>query len=86
MGPNATEAIKNQNPPVTRKNLYDLIEAPIDWEKLENGIRGEQARISTRNLLPHQKEALEKTLAGRAYLDTLSIFRPPLIANPTGQV
>jgi predicted helicase len=60
-GPNATEAIKNQHPQVTRINLYDLIEAPVDWEKLENGIRGEQARISTRDLLPHQKEALEKT-------------------------
>ena len=34
-GSNATEAIKNQNPPVTRINLYDLQEAPVDWEKLE---------------------------------------------------
>src|SRR6185436_3707991 len=27
-GPNATEAIKNQSPPVTRINLHDLIDAP----------------------------------------------------------
>ncbi|MBK8483156.1 MAG: DEAD/DEAH box helicase [Saprospiraceae bacterium] len=60
-GPNATEAIKNQNPPVTRINLYDLIEAPVDWEKLDKGISGEQSRIGDRELKPHQKEALEKT-------------------------
>lgn len=59
-GPNANEAIKNQNPPVTRINLYDLIEAPVDWDKLEKGITGEQSRITTRDLKPHQKEALEK--------------------------
>lgn len=60
-GPNATEAIKNQNPPVTRINLYDLIEAPVDWGKLDKGISGEQSRIGDRELKLHQKEALEKT-------------------------
>ena len=39
-----TEAIKNQNPPVTRINLTDLIDAPVDWEKLEQGIHGEKGR------------------------------------------
>lgn len=60
-GPNATEAIKNQNPPVARINLYDLIEAPVDWEKLDNGITGEQSRIADRDLKPHQKLALDKS-------------------------
>lgn len=60
-GPNATEAIKNQNPPVTRINLYDLRSAPVDWEKLEKGICGEKSRISERSLKPHQKKALEET-------------------------
>ena len=59
-GTNATEAIKNQNPPVTRINLYDLIEAPVDWEKLEQGIHGEASRTPKKSLHPHQKEALEK--------------------------
>lgn len=59
-GPNATEAIKNQSPPVTRINLYDLQEAPVDWEKLDNGIHGEASRTPKKNLRPHQKEALEK--------------------------
>ena len=59
-GPNATNALKNQNPPVTRINLYDLQEAPVDWEKLESGIHGEKSRITDRIIKPHQKEALEK--------------------------
>lgn len=60
-GPNATESIKNQNPPVVRLGLYDLIEAPVDWGKLDNGIHGKQSRIGDRDLKPHQKEALNKT-------------------------
>lgn len=60
-GPNATEAIKSQSPPVSRINLYELQEAPVDWEKLENGIHGEVARVPKKTLKPHQKEALETT-------------------------
>ena len=60
-GTNATGAIKNQHPPVTRINLYDLIEAPVDWEKLDKGIHGEASRTPKKSLYPHQKEALEKT-------------------------
>lgn len=60
-GPNANEAIKNQHPPVSRIKLYDLMVAPVDWEKLEKDIHGEQARIDSRELKPHQKTALELT-------------------------
>ena len=60
-GSNATEAIRNQNPPVTRINLFDLLEAPVDWKKLEEGIHGEAARTPKKTLRPHQKEALDKT-------------------------
>src|SRR5690554_2023679 len=60
-GSNAEQAIRNQNPPVTRINLFDLIEAPVDWEKLEKGVHGEAARTPKKTLRPHQKEALEKT-------------------------
>ncbi|MBN2829825.1 MAG: DEAD/DEAH box helicase, partial [Candidatus Cloacimonetes bacterium] len=59
-GPNATNALKNQNPPVTRINLYDLQEAPVDWVKLESGIHGEKSRKTDRHIRPHQNEALEK--------------------------
>ncbi len=58
-GPNATESIKNQHPPVTRLNLFDLQEAAVDWEKLENGVHGELSRTPKKTLRPHQKEALE---------------------------
>lgn len=60
-GPNAEEAIRNQNPPVTRINLYDLMAAPVDWEKLEKGIHGEASRTPKHKIRPHQIEALEKT-------------------------
>ena len=60
-GPNASEAIKNQNPPVTRLNLFDLMESPVDWEKLEQGISGELSRTPKKIIRPHQKVALDKT-------------------------
>ena len=62
-GANANEAIKNQHPPVSRIKLYDLQVAPVDWEKLENDIHGEKARIAGRDLRPHQETALDLTLA-----------------------
>lgn len=58
---NATDTIKNQEPPVSRLNLSDLQEAPVDWEKLYRGLTGEQSRTIKNTLRPHQQEALEKT-------------------------
>jgi predicted helicase len=60
-GPNATEAIKNQHPPVNRISLFDLQESLVDWDKLENGVHGEQARIATRKLKEHQQKAMNLT-------------------------
>lgn len=59
-GLNATGAIQNQNPPVIRLNLFDLMEAPVDWLKLDKGISGELSRIAKKSLFPHQKEAVQK--------------------------
>ncbi|XQP84420.1 MAG: DEAD/DEAH box helicase family protein [Candidatus Pollutiaquabacter aromativorans] len=59
-GPNATEAIKNQHPEVTRLNLSELLEAAVDWQKLEKGVHGEAARAPKKQLRPHQAEAVEK--------------------------
>jgi len=59
-GSNATEAIRNQNPPVTRLNLSELQQAPVDWQKLEQGITGELSRITKKQIKAHQKRALEK--------------------------
>jgi len=60
-GPNATEAIKNQHPPVSRIGLFDLSESLVDWEKLESGVHGEKSRIAGRKLKDHQKKALALT-------------------------
>ncbi len=57
-GSNAEEAIRNQHPPVSRINLYDLEEAPVDWEKLEKGMTGEASRAKQKTLFQHQVTAL----------------------------
>lgn len=62
-GKNALEAFSGQTPPVIRLNLLDLEDAPVDWEKLENGIHGEAARTSKKTIRPHQQEALGKALS-----------------------
>ncbi len=60
-GSNAEEAIRNQHPPFIRLSLSGLLESPVDWDKLEEGVHGEAARTAKKILLPHQKVALEKT-------------------------
>ena len=62
-GTNAEKAIRNQNPPLLRLGLYELEEAPVDWEKLNKGISGESARAKKYDTRPHQQEALELTEA-----------------------
>lgn len=59
-GSTAQEAVKNQNPPFTRINLTDLDNAPVDWEKLEKGLVGEQSQYEKKELFPHQRVAVEK--------------------------
>ena len=55
----AENAIRHQNPPVRRINLTDLEEAPVDWEELDKGISGAEARTAKKILRDHQKNALE---------------------------
>ena len=59
-GGNAEAALVNQDPPVSRISLTDLENAPIDWEKLDDGIFGLPARLDKKTIRPHQKEALDK--------------------------
>ncbi|MCX6729192.1 MAG: DEAD/DEAH box helicase family protein, partial [Candidatus Saccharibacteria bacterium] len=59
----ANETLQNQDPPVTRINLTDLEEAPVEWNKIDEGIFGEKARTAKKELRSHQKDALQKTLA-----------------------
>ena len=58
----ANETLQHQDPPVTRINLSDLQEAPVDWGKIEEGIYGEKARTAKKQLRFHQKEALTKSV------------------------
>ncbi|MER0442446.1 type ISP restriction/modification enzyme [Emticicia sp. W12TSBA100-4] len=60
-GANAQEAIKNQSPLVSRLSLYDLEQAPVDWEKLENGVFGEKARLARKSPRTHQLQAINAT-------------------------
>tara|TARA_B110000240_G_scaffold198206_1_gene257294 strand:- start:83 stop:4948 length:4866 start_codon:yes stop_codon:yes gene_type:complete len=60
-GGGAEETIRNQNPPVSRLNLSNLQESPVDWNKLEEGITGIEARINKKTIRAHQKEALDLT-------------------------
>ncbi len=62
-GVNAEEAIKNQHPPVSRLNLHNLMNAPVDWTKLEKGITGELSRTPKKELRPHQKVAMDNAHA-----------------------
>ena len=48
-GTNATEAIRNQNPPVTRINLHDLAESPVNWEKLDQGTSWRSSPYTPKN-------------------------------------
>lgn len=57
----AEESIRNQNIPFSRLNLSKLEHAPVDWEKLNDGITGDLARTSKKSLRPHQKDALNNT-------------------------
>ena len=59
-GPNASKAIQNQSPAVSRINLFDLQEAPINWELLEEGVHGSKSRNPTKTLRPHQQVAVDK--------------------------
>ena len=60
-GDNAEQTIKNQDPAVTRINLTDLEQAPVDWGKLEKGIFGEESRLEKKTIREHQQKALTLT-------------------------
>lgn len=60
-GPNATEAINNQHPPVSRLSLTELQESPVNWTKLDKGIAGDKARLAKKKIRPHQQTALDAT-------------------------
>jgi len=58
---NATETIHNQQPPVNCIHLNHLIDAPVDWQKIADGVFGEAALETKKKLREHQLDALNAT-------------------------
>ena len=58
---NAEKTLQNQSPPVTRIGIEELRNADVDWEKLDAGIFGDDARKSFRQPLQHQLDAINAT-------------------------
>lgn len=59
----AEDALRNQTPPVIRLNLADLAQAPVQWDKIDEGIFGEKARTARKEPRHHQTDAISRTLS-----------------------
>lgn len=59
-GCNAEEAIRNQEPPVTRIGLADLNSSPVEWQKLLDGLTGDSALVEGKKPREHQLTAISK--------------------------
>lgn len=59
-GSNAEEAIRNQEPPVTRVGMADLNSSPVDWQKLLDGLTGNSALVEGKKPRKHQLDAISK--------------------------
>ena len=59
-GSNAEEAIRNQEPPVTRVGMADLESSPVDWQKLMDGLTGNSALVEGKKPRKHQLDAISK--------------------------
>lgn len=57
-GSNAEEAIKNHTPAVSRISLYHLQNSSVNWEKLMQGMFGQESVKPKHKPLEHQKEAI----------------------------
>lgn len=57
----AENTIRNQDPPVSRLSLLELEASPVDWEKLDNGISGNEARSKKKTPMKHQLKAINDT-------------------------
>lgn len=66
-GSGGEETIHNQNPPVTRINLYDLDHSSVDWGKIFEGLEGKEALSAKKQLREHLREALK---AAHSYYKT----------------
>ena len=54
----AIDSQEGQIIPVTLIGLKDLNEAQVDWDLIDDGIEGSEARLKKHELMPHQTDAL----------------------------
>lgn len=54
----AIDSQEGQIIPVTLIGLKDLNEAQVDWDLIDDGIEGSEARLKKHELMPHQSDAL----------------------------
>ncbi len=59
-GANAEAAIQGLNKPFNRISLYDLEISAVNWEKLREGLYGEDAKLPGKQPRPHQLVAMSK--------------------------
>jgi predicted helicase len=56
----AENTIQSQTPPVGKLGYYDLVQAPVDWAKLDKGVSGEGAAAKKHSPMPHQQMAIDQ--------------------------
>jgi len=56
--PEAEVSIQNQKPEVIRLGYYQLADAPVDWQKIYEGLSGKNAASEKYDPKPHQKQAI----------------------------
>jgi len=54
----AETTIKEQKTPVGRLGYYDLLNASVDWQKLDEGLSGKKAAVKKYDPKPHQQTAI----------------------------
>src|SRR5215469_2286564 len=55
----AEQTIKNQSPEVIRLGYYKLVDAKVDWQKLDEGLSGKKAGAKKYDPKPHQQTAID---------------------------
>ncbi len=59
-GTNAEAAIQGLSKPFNRISLYDLEISAVDWQKLRDGLYGDEAKLPGKQPRPHQLMAMSK--------------------------
>ncbi|MDR1583311.1 MAG: DEAD/DEAH box helicase family protein [Prevotellaceae bacterium] len=62
-GSNAEQAIRNHTPAVSRISLYHLQNSSVDWDKLSQGLSGEQSRKPKHQPREHQQKAIDAAMS-----------------------